>query len=1802
MKIQSITHSLFRNSKTAAILAALLLGPSAVQAADYTWSCPDDFWDITGCWSPSGTPVSTSTVDVLTVSGTNTRLKIDDITGTANADSLLIDASAGTSVTLLQTGGNLTVNNETIGLNGSGSSVFEQSGGTHTVNNWLFISSGTGNSGSYSLSGTGSNLAANYEFIGDYGTGTFTQNGGTHTVATGLFLGWNGSSSSGTYNLNAGSLATGAVNIGLNGSGTFIQNGGTHVVSNDLTFGQNSTGNGTYNMNGGTLTVNGDIVNGIGEGTLNIDGGTVSSTNGYVGNSTDVFDSGPNGLVFSRPGVGTAAVDGVGSTWANTSDLYVGNEGGTGTLNITNGGTVTNANGFIATKAFTYNSLPDPAGEGSELYIFGSDGTVTVSGMDSRWSNSGGLDVGGGGTGILTVDTGGSVDVANKLSVWSLGIVNLDGGTITTGSLSNTGVFNFNSGNLNITGTGAFLTEDLDSNFTLNELSHLDVAGDARIGGGSVFSLVGAGSSWTNAGTLYVGGFNAFDTGDGTLNIQDGGTVSSLAGVLGYDDNGINTATIEDIGSNWANGASLTVGWSGTGNLNIDNGGEVTSDTGILGRAVDGIGTATIDGIGSAWDSSGDLTVGQSGTGTLNINNGGAVSNTNGYVGKSTSVVDNGPSFPDDIVPGIGTVAVDGVGSSWASSGNLYVGDEGTGTLNVKNGGTVSNGTGWIGNAVGSNGTAMVVGVGSNWTSPGNLTVGHEGTGNLNINNGGMVSNGVGWIGNAAGSIGTATVDGVGSTWANSNNLFVGASGTGNLTISNGGLVSTSVDGILGFSLGGNGTATVDGVGSTWANSNNLLVGFSGTGTLNIINGGLVSNVDGYLGISSGSTDTATVDGVGSTWANSNNLFVGFPSGTGTLNIQNGGEVSVGGQVLNGTGTSTINLDGGSLSVTGIDIDVDNFNIGNSALSTGSHTIGAGKTLTADVTTVGYSGGGTLNINNGGTVSNTTGYLGRNGGSNGTATIEGIGSTWANSNTLFVGSQGTGNLTINNGGEVSDQEGYLGSNSGSTGTATVDGVGSKWANSASLYVGSGGTGTLNINNGGAVSNVGGYLGYNSGSNGTATVDGVGSKWTNFTNLYVGDSGTGNLMINNGGEVSNSIGYLGHTSGSNGTATVDGGGSKWDNSSNLFVGDSGTGNLMINNGGEVSNSVGFLGSTSGSTGTATVDGVGSKWANSSNLFVGRSGAGTLNINNGGTVSNANGELGTTSGSTGTATVDGVGSTWANSINLSVGRSGTGTLIISNGGTVSNANGFLGFNAGSTGTATVGGAGSTWTNNFSLYVGGNAAFPRGAGTLTVNAGGTVNVTNTLKIWNTGIVNLNGGTLNTATLDSEGSFNFNAGRLGITTDLLMDTTGPLGNSLVLNGFKTLAVSGTTTLGGFSSLTVDGGTFSTGSLINNGGFAFNSGTFNLTGDDLAVGAGGLFGGVLQVGLNQNINVSNNTTVDGSGVLYLNGGSFSSGNLVNNGQVAINGLLSELGGALGNNGLLNGDGRVSAVLTNNASGEVQVGSGDTLRFSAAGNSNSGEINLSSGTARFDQDLTNASGGVIAGRGTLIADAGLTNDGDLNLSGGTTDIFGNVNNTGTGGIIVTGGSTTTLFDDLVHNGTDKIRVTEGSQLVIFGTASGDGSYEGLGDLWFEGGLSPGNSPAQVSTAGNATYGLDSSNVMEIAGLARGTEYDAFDVGNTLTLAGELNVELLDLFTPQLGDIFDLFTAKTIAGEFDLLSLAALGGGLGWQLDVLVDAIGGITDVVRLSVVNSAVPVPAAVWLFCSGLLGLIGMARRRQSA
>ena len=69
----------------------------------------------------------------------------------------------------------------------------------------------------------------------------------------------------------------------------------------------------------------------------------------------------------------------------------------------------------------------------------------------------------------------------------------------------------------------------------------------------------------------------------------------------------------------------------GTGTLNISNGGLVTSSAGSIGDSQNAVGSVTID--NAAWNISGRLGVGNFGKGTLTVQNGGTLTSTGGLVG-----------------------------------------------------------------------------------------------------------------------------------------------------------------------------------------------------------------------------------------------------------------------------------------------------------------------------------------------------------------------------------------------------------------------------------------------------------------------------------------------------------------------------------------------------------------------------------------------------------------------------------------------------------------------------------------------------------------------------------------------------------------------------------------------------------------------------------------------------------------------------------------------------------------------------------------------------------------------------------------------------------------------------------------------------------------------------------------------------------------------------------------------------------------------------------------------------------------
>ena len=168
--------------------------------------------------------------------------------------------------------------------------------------------------------------------------------------------------------------------------------------------------------------------------------------------------------------------------------------------------------------------------------------------------------------------------------------------------------------------------------------------------------------------------------GTGMLTIQAGGTLADSFGTVGNLPRGLGTVTVTGAGSNWSNAGSVVVGGQGTGTLTIQDGGTVNSGGGSVGLSVGSNGMVTVTGPGSSWINgpSGGLNIGSFGTGTLTIANGGKVINITNF----TANIGNGTGSQ-------GMVTVTGAGSAWSNSSGVNIGNLGTGTLTIADSGIV---------------------------------------------------------------------------------------------------------------------------------------------------------------------------------------------------------------------------------------------------------------------------------------------------------------------------------------------------------------------------------------------------------------------------------------------------------------------------------------------------------------------------------------------------------------------------------------------------------------------------------------------------------------------------------------------------------------------------------------------------------------------------------------------------------------------------------------------------------------------------------------------------------------------------------------------------------------------------------------------------------------------------------------------------------------------------------------------------------------------------------------------------------
>ncbi|MBX9800102.1 MAG: autotransporter domain-containing protein [Burkholderiaceae bacterium] len=512
-------------------------------------------------------------------------------------------------------------------------------------------------------------------------------------------------------------------------------------------------------------------------------------------------------------------------------------------------------------------------------------------------------------------------------------------------------------------------------------------------------NVKGATATWNTTSSLYVG-----EGGNGELNIENGGRVNTSLIYVGLTSVGTGKINVTGTDSRLDVSSNIfEIGSSGNGTVTIDNGGTVRGNNILLTQDNSGSGTLNLNATGGV---RGVLETGyvEKGDGTARINwNGGilrATANESNFLRNLTStdvIIGSGGAYFDTNTYNVGLNAASLGGSgdfTKLGTGTLTLNGNSSGVLSqigVEEGtlaiaGDISSASGRIdytGSDINQSATVKVEGNGNKWTNSGLLDVGYSGTGTLTIANGGKVENTIGRIATLAGSSGTVSVSGTGSTWNNSNYLTVGNHGTGELTIANGGTV-TSTWGDIGSGPSANGTVTVSDINSKWTASRSLSIGYDGTGELTIENGGIVHSSQ-YTQLTNSLSGNASIQLNGSSAARGVLETAYVTKGAGTVAFNwNGG-------ILRATGNETNflrNLASSDIVIgsAGAYFDTNTYNVGINTILNGSgglsklglgtltltaaNTYGGDTEINAGILRIANTGSlaGAVNVNNGGTL------------------------------------------------------------------------------------------------------------------------------------------------------------------------------------------------------------------------------------------------------------------------------------------------------------------------------------------------------------------------------------------------------------------------------------------------------------------------------------------------------------------------------------------------------------------------------------------------------------------------------------------------------------------------------------------------------------------------------------------------------------------------------------------------------------------------------------------------------------------
>lgn len=277
--------------------------------------------------------------------------------------------------------------------------------------------------------------------------------------------------------------------------------------------------------------------------------------------------------------------------------------------------------------------------------------------------------------------------------------------------------------------------------------------------------------------------------------------------------------------------------------------------------------------------------------------------------------------------------------------------------------------------------------------------------------------------------------------------------------------------------------------------------------------------------------------------------------------------------------------------------------------------------------------------------------------------------------------------------------------------------------------------------------------------------------------------------------------------------------------------------------------------------------------------------------------------------------------------------------------------------------------------------------------------------------------------------------------------------------------------------------------------------------------------------------------STSGSEIVTLGGATSSVSGVTNNGYLRVpnsNSILAVTGATLTNNGTIQ-----LTLNTGMGHGRMRLDADATL-------DGTGDLlcraDIFSDTGK---SLTNASGHTIHGHQGVIGVA-MLNNGVIraDVNGGTLRI----NPQGAGSV----NAGTMIADpdcELEINSATLFSQT-GGQTIVNGTldvnggpfALQGGSLSGIGNVAGDvantgGSVEPGNSAGTLRINGNYTQGAGGKLSIQLGGAAQGTEYDLLNVTGTALLDGELHVEPINGYAPQVGQQFVILTAPTVTGCF-----------------------------------------------------------------